>query len=248
VAIRSNEGGLSWSELARNDPLAAVLDPADTRGIKNRLIDRVHKRALRRAVEDVSGMEVLDFGCGTGRVTEWLARRGAIVTGVDTTAEMVEVARRRTHGVNIVLLDGTRLPFPHERFDLLVSVYVLQYYVDGDGSIPRELSRVLRSGARLLAIEQVADEDIGRGGSVSAYEAMFRDAGLSVTNVETIRLGDSAVIRAVSRYRGFERLPGLPRSIRWEARRQLGRPLTGGRYADALFVVEKRSDSRDVTT
>jgi SAM-dependent methyltransferase len=248
VEVRSNEGGFSWSELARRDPLAAVLDPADTLGVKNRLIDRVHKRSLRGAGGAVSGKQILDFGCGTGRVTEWLVSRGGSVTGVDITPEMVDVARRRAPSANIVLLDGTKLPFSHEHFELLVSVYVLQYYVHGERTLPLELSRVLRPGGQLLAIEQVADEEIGRGGSLAEYEAMFSDAGLCVTKTELIRLGDSAVMRTASRHPAFERLPGLTDVIRWGARRQRDVPLTGGRYADALFVVRKPSRSPGLTT
>ena len=45
------------------------------------------------ACGDVAGLTVLDLGCGTGRHTEWLASRGAIVTAVDFSEEMLSKAR-----------------------------------------------------------------------------------------------------------------------------------------------------------
>ena len=73
--------------------------------------------------------EVLDFGSGTGRLSEWLVSRGARVTAVDATAEMVEVARRRAPEARHFRVDRLRTPFRPAAFDVVVTAYVLQYYV-----------------------------------------------------------------------------------------------------------------------
>src|SRR5207237_1277242 len=44
---------------------------------------------------DVRGMRVLDAGCGPGFYTEWLARHGADVVGIDGSAKMVALTRKR---------------------------------------------------------------------------------------------------------------------------------------------------------
>ena len=46
---------------------------------------------------DVEGRRVLDAGCGTGYLTRLLARRGAVVTGIDVSSRMIALAR--PHGV-----------------------------------------------------------------------------------------------------------------------------------------------------
>jgi ubiquinone/menaquinone biosynthesis C-methylase UbiE len=242
--VDRTEAGDSWAELARLEPLAAVLDSADQRGDKNRLIDRVHKAALDRALGDVKGKEVLDFGCGTGRLTEWLFSRGAVVHAVDVTPEMVDVARRRVPGAAIRAVDGATLPFPEERFDLVVTAYVIQYYVQRDAALIRELGRVIRPNGLLLAIEQVTNDDIGRGGTIVSYEEMFAAAGMSVVAARPIRLGDSTIGRLVIRHRWLSRLPAVPWLIEWEASRQRDVQLTSGRYADVLFGVIKGAPRR----
>lgn len=57
---------------------------------------------VRSALGDVRGYRVLDLGCGTGRHTAWLARAGAHATAVDFSEQMLEQARRKLHGADVV--------------------------------------------------------------------------------------------------------------------------------------------------
>src|SRR5215208_3997881 len=55
------------------------------------------------------GAEILDAGCGTGRYSRELARRGYIVHGVDLSPGLIEVAKAaigdRTGGVSFAVAD-----------------------------------------------------------------------------------------------------------------------------------------------
>jgi 2-polyprenyl-3-methyl-5-hydroxy-6-metoxy-1,4-benzoquinol methylase len=55
------------------------------------------------------GAEILDAGCGTGRYSRELARRGYIVLGVDLSLELIEIAKGtvgdRTGGVSFAVAD-----------------------------------------------------------------------------------------------------------------------------------------------
>src|SRR5438034_1657470 len=44
---------------------------------------------------DVSGLTVLDAGCGTGYLSKRLGERGALVTGIDFSERMIELARAK---------------------------------------------------------------------------------------------------------------------------------------------------------
>src|SRR6267142_6854381 len=60
-----------------------------------RLIAETQEQQIAAFLAPVAGRRILDVGTGTGRAAIALAKRGAIVTGVDASAEMLEVATRR---------------------------------------------------------------------------------------------------------------------------------------------------------
>lgn len=101
---------------------------------------------------DVAGRRILDAGCGAGPLFAELRARGAEVTGLDASAGMVELARRRL-GPDADLRVGDLadpLPFPDDAFDDVVASLVLHYLRDW-GPTLAELRRVLRTGGRLIA-------------------------------------------------------------------------------------------------
>ena len=60
------------------------------------LVNAYYNRpALLALAGDVAGRRILDAGCGAGPLSAALRDRGAIVTGFDKSAGMIELARRR---------------------------------------------------------------------------------------------------------------------------------------------------------
>ncbi len=102
----------------------------------------------------------LDFGCGTGDLTERLIERNKAkrVFGVDITPGMLRRARRRARlggyagSVSHALADGERLPFPDGRFGLVTSAFVMRNVGDRAAAY-REIARVLAPGGSLVQIE-----------------------------------------------------------------------------------------------
>lgn len=103
---------------------------------------------------------ILDLGCGTGELTRLAARHfpRAEVIGMDFTAAMLAVARRRTTDVRdarrVVYGRGTamRLPFTDASFDLVTNAFLARNLVDLDAAL-REMRRVLRPGGVLLILD-----------------------------------------------------------------------------------------------
>ncbi|MDX3102437.1 class I SAM-dependent methyltransferase [Nonomuraea angiospora] len=107
--------------------------------------------AMLELAGDVTGRRILDAGCGSGPLFAALRDRGAIVTGIDASAGMLELARRRLGAdADLRVADlGSPLPFPDGAFDDVIASLVLHYLEDW-GPTLAELRRVLRPGGRLL--------------------------------------------------------------------------------------------------
>jgi len=102
---------------------------------------------------DVSGLDVVELGCGTAYVSAWLARAGARPVGVDVTPAQLATARRcqEESGVAFPLVeaDAAETRLPPASFDLAISEYGASIWVDPYRWIP-EAARLLRSGGRLV--------------------------------------------------------------------------------------------------
>nr|WP_211212710.1 class I SAM-dependent methyltransferase [Nonomuraea coxensis] len=116
------------------------------------LVNAYYERpAMLELAGDVTGRRILDAGCGSGPLFSALRDRGAVVTGVDASAGMLEMARRRLGpdaDLRVADLAGP-LPFPDGAFDDVIASLVLHYLEDW-GPALAELRRVLRPGGRLL--------------------------------------------------------------------------------------------------
>ncbi len=108
---------------------------------------------LWRLLGDVAGHDVLDAGCGTGYLSRQLAARGARVTGIDISPEMIRVAQSKAGaGVHYAVDDLSSLRAVRDGgFDAVVSNYVLMDLPDVDGAA-RAIRRVLRPGGRAVAV------------------------------------------------------------------------------------------------
>jgi ubiquinone/menaquinone biosynthesis C-methylase UbiE len=99
-----------------------------------------------RALGDVEGLEVLDVGAGTGRHAIRIAGRGARVTALDFSEEMLAKARQKpgADAVRWLVHDAAKpLPFAAQSFDRVLSALVLEHIpVDELASFLAELGRV----------------------------------------------------------------------------------------------------------
>jgi len=96
--------------------------------------------------------EVLDIGCGLGRLTRVLAARAGRVVALDVSAEMLRRARELSpHLDNVEWVHGdgrTLHPLPDDSLDAVVSFVVFQHLPDPELTLGyvAEMGRVLRPG------------------------------------------------------------------------------------------------------
>jgi SAM-dependent methyltransferase len=102
---------------------------------------------------DVSGLDVVELGCGTAYFSAWLAKNGARPVGVDPTPAQLATARRMQDatGLEFPLVEAAAesVPLADASFDLAVSEYGASIWADPYRWIP-EAARLLRPGGRLV--------------------------------------------------------------------------------------------------
>lgn len=93
------------------------------------------------------GARVLDVGCGGGLLTNYLAREGFQVSGVDASSDSLAVAARHdaTDRVRYRLGDARALPYPDAGFDAVCAMDFLEH-VENPEQVIAECARVLRPG------------------------------------------------------------------------------------------------------
>lgn len=123
------------------DAISTVYREANDEGAVNACYERPGTIAL---LGDVSGLRVLEVGCGPGALTSWLADNGAKVTATDVSPEMVRLARERLGDRASVLIADLAepLPFAAASFDMVVASLVLHYLADWRAPLA-EFRRVL---------------------------------------------------------------------------------------------------------
>jgi ubiquinone/menaquinone biosynthesis C-methylase UbiE len=116
-------------------------------------VDRCEKKAVFALLPPVTGLRILDAGCGTGNFSLTLADWGADMVGVDRSSAMLSRARgKRWEGpgkVEWVRGDLAQLPFPAHSFDGVISLVALDFIIAREAVI-RELARVLKPGGFLV--------------------------------------------------------------------------------------------------
>lgn len=123
--------------------------------------EREVEAAVLRSVQGEPAQSLLDAGTGTGRMLELLGSHVQRGVGVDTSAEMLAIARDRLertglHHCQVRLADIYRLPFANandvQGFDVALFHQVLHYLDDPQAAVV-EAARVLKPGGRVLIVD-----------------------------------------------------------------------------------------------
>lgn len=156
------------------DPAARTLDEgyaqwAGSYDVPNPFIAR-EEEVVRPILEALAGpgVDALDAGCGTGRHAAHLAARGCSVIGVDRSAEMLAVARRKVPGARFEAGDLRDLPVEDDAVDLAVVSLALSHLQDPTPALS-ELARVLRPGGHLVITDPHPSSQVLGG------QAFYRD-------------------------------------------------------------------------
>jgi len=191
-------------------------------GLYNALIHQSQRLALGPWLRMPAGTTVLDAGCGVGRWSRLLARRGALVTGVDLSPTMIEEAGRRARAAGVadrcrfLVGDLATLRLP-ATFDRILVVTVLQHILDSAAAAEavRRLAAHLAPSGQLIVLEAAPNREMRaydhpafRARTAGEYLSLFAEAGLRCRQVAGV---DPARFKlpVVALYPRLPRLLGL---------------------------------------
>ena len=155
-------------------------------------LHRCWKRRVAELAQLKNGDRALDLCCGTGDIAFALARRGAETTGLDFSAQMLEVAAARQRHLksqiaNLKLIpgDAQQLPFPENSFDVVTVGYGLRNLTSWERGLD-EMHRVARPGARLIVL------DFGRPANALWRAVYFTHLKMSVPLIGLLFCGNAS--------------------------------------------------------
>ncbi|MEX2743752.1 class I SAM-dependent methyltransferase [Rhizobium mongolense] len=166
-----------------------------------------HNGHLRAAASVGVRDRVLDIGCGAGQSTREAARVAVQgdALGVDTSLEILEVARRRSNeaGLQNVVFehgDAQHHAFPAARFDLCISRFGVMFFADPVAAFAN-VARAMRPGARLIWMVWQSQERNEWSGAIR--RTLAPGTAVSAAAVTPFSLGDPTIATELLSTAGF---------------------------------------------
>lgn len=208
-------------------PPAANLDPEEVARFAALAADWWDPDGTSRTLHDINGCRtefiaaramlagrrVLDVGCGGGLLSEALAARGAVVTGIDAAASLVAVASAHAaeggHAITYLAMTAEEHVVPDDgRYDVVVCMELLEHVPD-PAALVHALGRLVRPGGDiflstlnrtprayvhavlaaeyLLRLLPVGTHDYRQFLRPAELARFLRDAGLAVREIRGMR-------------------------------------------------------------
>lgn len=162
------------------DEHAATFDEEADHGLRDPVVRGAWAELLASVLPGAPAA-VVDVGCGTGSLAVLLAEAGHRVTGLDSSAGMLAVARAKAAAarvsVPLVYGDASRPPLQRGTFDVVLVRHVLWALPDPQAAVGGWV-RLLRPHGRLVLIE--GRWDTGAGLSASECGELVRRQGRTV--------------------------------------------------------------------
>jgi magnesium-protoporphyrin O-methyltransferase len=119
----------TWERLTSDAPVSGI------RRTVRAGRDRMRDTMLAALPEDLTGRRVLDAGCGTGAMTEELAKRGAEVVAIDISPQLIDIAAKRLPedlADRVTFRSGDMLSVDLGDFDHVMAMDSMIYYTAPD--------------------------------------------------------------------------------------------------------------------
>lgn len=148
-----------------------------------------------REIREVEGLDIVDMGAGTGRLTTMLAPIAKSIIAIDASDAMLKVTRDRLHrsgrrNWGVMTGDHRKLPLEDSCADMVVSGWSICYVCASDvpewqdnlRQVMSEINRVMRRGGTAIIFETMGTGKVSPDPPASLipyYNALTREYGFS---------------------------------------------------------------------
>ena len=152
VARFAAQADMWWDE---RGPMRMLhrLNPLRLGYIRGQIVERFQRDPRR--LESLSGLTILDIGCGGGVLAEPLARQGASVTAIDPAPENIEAARRHAEATEVTVdyrcETAENVRDAHGTFDVVLAMEVVEHVADVEAFVACAAAMVKPGGLMIAA-------------------------------------------------------------------------------------------------
>lgn len=121
--------------------------------------EAMYQKMIRRIRKEVVGKDVLDVGCGTGKIASAIAVMSNHTVAIDLSRGMLKVAQKKPHPKNLIYRtgDARSLPFEKTSFDVVIVSQVL-HVVEDPNVVFQEVKRVLKPKGKVILCNFLTEE------------------------------------------------------------------------------------------
>jgi len=112
-------------------------------------LDTFEHNEIFRMCGNIEGKNVLDAGCGTGRLIKRLKDLKGNIYGCDISEKMLGIARKKNSGVEFLKADLENMPYEDAFFDVVIAGFVIVHFKYMD-KLFEEIYRVLKPGGIII--------------------------------------------------------------------------------------------------
>jgi ubiquinone/menaquinone biosynthesis C-methylase UbiE len=150
--------------------------------------EKIYEKIVQYA--DLKNKEILEVGCGDGRISSLLAGDCELLVAIDPDIDSIEHAKTNISGVDFRLGSGEELDFPDNCFDLVI--FTLSLHHQNSKKAIAEAARVLKADGKILVIEPVVDGEVERvfaflhneNNEHRKVQQSIKDSRLSIVNTD----------------------------------------------------------------
>ncbi len=165
----------------------------------NSLYHEEQKGVLNNYFKNLDNQDLIDIGCGTGRMSNYFSKKGARVKGIDFSSKSIEIARNNSPG-NVVYEVQSIFDFNESlQYDKAFAWGVLAIASSNRDELTQALTNIhrgMKEGGKILLLEPVHKGFLHRvlNMSIDEFVSVMRETGFEVEEVKQMHFWPARIL------------------------------------------------------